>query len=129
MTGFPEPLADGLLLAGKAKGIYKPSDLTYALSIRINLGSTYEDGAPVPTPGGGWLLRYHQEGADPADRDRLFTNRGLMQCIADRIPVGVLRELGPAAHRAGTKSSAWPFPCAGQRATSSSKVSIPRRFQ
>jgi putative restriction endonuclease len=99
MSGFPGPLADGSLLAAKAKGIYKPADLPYALSIRINLGSTYADGVPVPTPGGGWLLRYHQEGAEPADRDRMFTNRGLMQCIADRIPVGVLRELGPAAHR------------------------------
>ena len=103
VTGFPERLADGLFLAGKAKGIYKPADLTYALSIRINLGSTYEDGAPVATPGGGWLLRYHQEGANPADRDRMFTNRGLMQCIADRVPVGVLRELGPAGHRSRYK--------------------------
>jgi putative restriction endonuclease len=99
LSWFPEPLADGLLLAAKAKGIYKPADLAYALSIRINLGSTYADGAPVPTPGGGWLLRYHQEGADPAARDRMFTNRGLMQCIADRVPVGVLLELGPPAHR------------------------------
>jgi len=88
-----------LHLSGKAKGIYKPADLTYALSIRINLGSTYEDGAPVATPCGGWLLRYHQEGADPDDRDRMFTNRGLMQCITYRVPVGVLREVGPAGHR------------------------------
>jgi hypothetical protein len=99
MSWFPEPLADGSLLAGKAKGIYKPADLPYALSIRINLGSTYADGAPVRTDGGGWLLRYHQEGADPAERDRMFTNRGLMQCIADQVPVGVLREQGPAGHR------------------------------
>jgi len=88
-----------LHLSGKAKGIYKPADLTYALSIRINLGSTYEDGVPVPTPGGGWVLRYHQEGTDPAYRDRMFTNRGLMQCITYRVPVGVLREVGPAGHR------------------------------
>ena len=99
VTGFPGPLADGSLLAGKAKGIYKPADLQYALSIRINLGSSYTDGTPVSTAGGGWLLRYHQEGSDSADRDRMFTNRGLMLCIADRIPVGVLRELGPGARR------------------------------
>ncbi len=98
VSGIPGPLADGLLLVSKPKGIYKPSDLPYALSIRINLDSPYEDGVQVPTAGGGWLLRYHQEGADPADRDRMFTNRGLMQCIADRIPVGVLRERAPAGH-------------------------------
>jgi hypothetical protein len=28
----------------------------------------------------------------------MFTNRGLMQCIADRVPVGVLRERAPATH-------------------------------
>jgi putative restriction endonuclease len=99
VSGIPGPLADGLLLVSKPKGIYKPGDLPYALSIRINLDSPYADGVPVPTPGGGWLLSYHQEDADPADRDRMFTNRGLMQCIADRVPVGVLRERAPAGRR------------------------------
>ena len=99
VSGIPGPLADGLLLVSKPKGIYKPSDLPYALSIRVNLDSPYEDGVQVPTTGGGWLLRYHQEGIDPSDRDRMFTNRGLMQCIADRVPVGVLREQAPAGHR------------------------------
>src|SRR5260221_6186656 len=38
---------------------------------------------------------YHQEGADSAVRDRMFTNRGLMLCIDDQVPVGVLREREP----------------------------------
>jgi hypothetical protein len=29
----------------------------------------------------------------------MFTNRGLMQCIADQVPVGVLRQLAPATRR------------------------------
>ena len=91
-SGIPGPLEDGQLLVSKPKGIYKPADLPYALSIRINLDSLYPDGIPEPAPGGGWLLSYHQENADPADRDKIFTNRGLMQCISDQIPVGVLRE-------------------------------------
>jgi putative restriction endonuclease len=99
VSAIPGPLEDGLLLVSKPKGIYKPADLPYALSIRINLGSPYADGLPVPTPGGGWLLSYHQEGPDPADRDTMFTNQGLMQCIAGRIPVGVLRERAPATRR------------------------------
>ena len=99
VSAMPGPLADGLLLVSKPKGIYKPGDLPYALSIRINLDSPYADGVPVPTPSGGWLLSYHQENADPADRDRMFTNRGLMRCIADRVPVGVLRERAPARRR------------------------------
>jgi hypothetical protein len=99
VSASPGPLPDGLLLVSKPKGIYKPGDLPYALSIKINQDSPYEDGMPVTTPGGGWLLKYHQENDDPAARDTMFTNRGLMQCIADRVPVGVLRERAPAGRR------------------------------
>jgi len=95
VSRFPSEERTGLLLTGKAKGIFKPADLTYALSIRINRGSSYEDGAPIQAPGGGWRLSYYQEGADPSARDRLSGNRGLMNCIADRVPVGVLREIAP----------------------------------
>jgi hypothetical protein len=63
------------------------------------LDSPCADGVPVPSPGGGWLLAYHQEGPDPAARDTMFTNRGLMQCITDQVPVGVLRERAPASHQ------------------------------
>src|SRR5215472_7466480 len=96
VSGIPGPLADGLLLVSAPKGIYKPADLPYALSIRINLDSPYADGVPVPTPGGGWLLSYHQDNADPPPD----TNEALRQCIADRVPVGVLRERAPARHPA-----------------------------
>jgi hypothetical protein len=89
----------------KGQGNHKPADLSYALSIRINLGSTYIDGAPVETPGGGWLLRYHQEGANSAVRDRMFTNRGLMQLKArDRrstMDVGYTRVLMRWRYRFG----------------------------
>lgn len=54
VAGMPPPLEGGLLLASKPKGIYKPKDLDYALSIRVNVGSPYDDGTPVPTHG-GWL--------------------------------------------------------------------------
>ena len=57
VSPFPGPLPpNDLLLVSKPKGIYKPGNLAYALSIRINLDSPYADGVPVPTPGGGWLL-------------------------------------------------------------------------
>lgn len=91
---MPGPIEGDLLLVSKPKGIFKPADLPYALSIRINLGR-YTDGKPLSTPGGGWELSYHQENADPADRDKAWANRGLMRCIDDWIPVGVLREVGP----------------------------------
>src|SRR6478609_6260597 len=70
----------GRPLASPAKGIYKPADLPYALSIKVKVNSPYEDGAPVPTPGGGWLLEYHQENPRPG-RDTTSANEGLKQCI------------------------------------------------
>lgn len=51
ISGIPGPLKDGQLLVSKPKGIYKPADLPYALSIRINLDSPYRDGVPEPTAG------------------------------------------------------------------------------
>jgi putative restriction endonuclease len=85
---------DDVLLTTRAKGIYKPKDWTYSLSIRIVPSSPYEDGGVEQLPGGAWTLRYFQENSDPASRDRESTNRGLMACIADEVPVGVLRQVG-----------------------------------
>lgn len=84
---------DDVLLTTRAKGIYKPKDWTYSLSIRIVPSSPYEDGGVEQLPGGGWTLRYFQENSDIASRDRESTNRGLMACIADEVPVGVLRQV------------------------------------
>jgi len=88
-----------LPLVSPAKGIYKPADLPYALSIKVKVHSRYQDGVPVPTPGGGWVLEYHQENPRPG-RDTTSANEGLVRCIADRVPVGVLRERLPAVHHA-----------------------------
>src|SRR6185437_16717088 len=74
VSASPGPLPGGLLLVSKPKGIYKPGDLPYALSIKINLGSPYEDGVVEQTAGGGWRLSYHQENDDPAARDTMYTN-------------------------------------------------------
>lgn len=92
VSGFPKPLPGGQFLVSTPKGIYKPADLPYALSIRVNLESPYSDGLRVDRPNGSWALAYHQENPDAAQRDREFTNVGLMRCIEDAVPVGVLFE-------------------------------------
>ena len=74
MSSAPAPLPGDLYFVSARKGIYKPADLPYALSIKIKLNSRYADGVPVPTPGGGWLLEYHQENDDPAARDTTSAN-------------------------------------------------------
>jgi hypothetical protein len=92
---WPKPLTGGQFLATKAKGIYRPKDWRHALSIRVIPAGPYPDDDPVQTAAGGWRFRYHQEewkGTDPA---KYFTNLGLAACIADSMPVGVLRQTRP----------------------------------
>jgi hypothetical protein len=87
----------GRPLVSPAKGIFKPADLPYALSIKIMLNSPYEDGVPVSSPGGGWVLEYHEENPRPG-HVTTSANDGMRQCIADRVPVGIIREQPPPRH-------------------------------
>jgi putative restriction endonuclease len=88
-------LTDGTILATKAKGIYKPGWSEYALSVRQSLSGTYPDREPQRTMGGGWTYEYFQESLDLDARDEMFTNRGLIACWRDVVPVGVLRQTTP----------------------------------
>jgi hypothetical protein len=83
------------LVANKAKGIYKPEWTSYALSVRQTLGGPYSDRDPERREDGSWLYMYFQENEDPTARDREFTNRGLMACLRDRVPIGVMRQISP----------------------------------
>lgn len=92
---WPAPLDDGTFLVNKAKGIHKPAGWRYALSIRQNLKSPYSDGEPEHRADGSWSFKYFQELNDPDMRDRAFTNRGLLSCLMDGVPVAVLRQMTP----------------------------------
>ncbi len=81
------------LLASRAKGIYKPEWSEYALSVRQTLGGPYPDRDPMMRIDGTWSYAYFQENEDPAARDEEFTNRGLVACWRDRVPVGVMRQV------------------------------------
>lgn len=96
---WPDPFPDGTLLASKAKGIYKPNWTVYALSVRQALDGPYPDREPVTRADGTWSYLYFQEGEDPATRDSAYTNRALIECWRDKVPVGVLRQVArsPAA--------------------------------
>ena len=93
---WPQPLetvSETTLLASKAKGIYKPKWSRYALSVRQTLGGSYPDLDPVTRADGTWSYAYFQENEDPAARDKEFTNRGLVACWRDKVPVGVMRQV------------------------------------
>lgn len=92
---WPSGVADTdgtILLATRAKGIYKPNWSDYALSVRQVLKSRYPEKGPEFRKDGTWIYGYFQENNDPEARDSMFTNRALMQCWKDSVPVGVMRQ-------------------------------------
>lgn len=71
------------------KGIYKPANQNYALSIRVMLSSRYPDQEIIYRNDGSWSFRYHQEENEGKAPDSLMTNKGLIACMNDSIPIGV----------------------------------------
>lgn len=86
---------DGARLVNKAKGIYKPAYTDYTLSVRQTLNSPYVDKEVIHRSDGSWLYPYYQENPEPSQRDREATNRGLVKCMEDGVPVGVLIQTKP----------------------------------
>lgn len=76
-----------------AKGIYKPKESIYALSISQRLDSPYSDQKPVYQENGSWHYSYAQEENPRGDSANLFTNQGLRKCMDDGVPVAVLVQL------------------------------------
>ena len=88
-------LDEGARLVNQAKGIYKPHYTDYTLSVRQTLISPYADKELVRRPDGSWIYPYFQETQNPADRDKQATNRGLMKCMEDSVPIGALMQSKP----------------------------------
>nr|WP_180203844.1 DUF2002 family protein [Pseudomonas sp. SbOxS1]NYU03606.1 DUF2002 family protein [Pseudomonas sp. SbOxS1] len=76
-----------------AKGIYKPKELMYALSIRQTLDSPYSDQQLDYQENGSWHYSYAQEENPRGNSADLFTNQGLKKCMDDGVPVAVLVQL------------------------------------
>ncbi len=89
LIGWPKPL-NGLFLVNRPKGIHKPKGWDYTLSVRQSLVGPYADRPPVGSVDDAWTYDYFQEGQDPAHRNDYATNRGLMACLKDDVPVAVL---------------------------------------
>jgi hypothetical protein len=77
---------------GSQKGIYKPSGSTHALWVRQTSKGDYPDKEPAYLPDGSWTYRYSPEGRDGKTDLNLDTNKGLLQCQTDRVPIGVFRQ-------------------------------------
>lgn len=92
-VGWPGALHKGMLLVSKAKGIYKPAGFLHALSVRESLNGLYPDREPTYSDSGIWTYPYYQEKIEPNHRDAVYTNRALLACIRDQVPVGVIRQV------------------------------------
>ena len=82
-------LNEDVLLATKAKGIYKPKNLDFALSIRLSKNGPYEDQIHR-RENGKISLKYFQENKNLRERDLEYTNIGLKNCMREIIPVGII---------------------------------------
>lgn len=85
----------GARLVNQAKGIYKPSYTDLALSVRTIQDGPYPDKDVEFRTDGSWVCQYFQENPEPSKRDREATNRGLMKCMEEKIPVGFLIKRKP----------------------------------
>ncbi|MDZ4166617.1 MAG: HNH endonuclease signature motif containing protein [Coriobacteriia bacterium] len=71
------------------RGIHKPQQLEWALSIGATTGSLYLDGQPAPVGDGTWILAYREHGGAQGHGSESRWNRALLKNVRDRIPVGV----------------------------------------
>ncbi|WP_201797811.1 HNH endonuclease [Photobacterium rosenbergii] len=78
------------MIAMIPKGIYKPAESKYALSVKQIINGPYADRTPVDHGDGTWTYYYFQEGHEPSERDKFATNRGLLKCMEDKVPVAVV---------------------------------------
>ena len=71
-------------MASKAKGIYKPKDINFALSIRLSKNGPYNDQIQQKE-NGKISLKYFQENKNLNERDLEYTNVGLKKCMKDNL--------------------------------------------
>ena len=87
--GWVPNLKEDILLASKAKGIYKPKDINFALSIRLSKNGPYNDQIQQKE-NGKISLKYFQENKNLKERDLEYTNVALKKCMKETVPVGII---------------------------------------
>jgi putative restriction endonuclease len=73
-------------------GIYKPAGSEYALWVRQTREGPYPDKEPIFHPDGSWTYRYSPERQEGKPDASLSSNRGLIRCMSDRVPIAVFRQ-------------------------------------
>ena len=80
--------------ANSYKGIFKPKDLDYALSVRTQKRSSYKDGEFEYYPNDSWILEYDLESNDQSVSNKvLWTNQALLNCAKGFVPIGIIEQI------------------------------------
>lgn len=97
VTGWPDKTSNGVVLATKAAGIFKPKDIDYILSVRSsardNATTLYNDKEPVYEGDGTWTYLYQHEIQSNGNPESLWRNKAMVLNLEHNIPIAVFRQL------------------------------------
>lgn len=95
-VSWPGQHENGWFLTQKAKGIHKPKDSIYALSIRESPNGPYDDAVSQEYGDGSWTYAYHPE-RPPAGKSwrDVPSNAALIRAYTDAVPIAMVRKTGP----------------------------------
>ena len=79
-------------MANQAKGIFKPADWNYSLSVKNTIGINYNDGDLFSARDGCWMVYYCPED-DERQGFNVYTNKSLLNNSKDLVPVGYLHQV------------------------------------
>ncbi len=79
-------------MANQAKGIFKPADWNYSLSVKNTIGTYYSDGDLFTSRDGSWMIYYCPED-DPRHGFEVFTNKSLLNNSKDLVPIGYIHQV------------------------------------
>lgn len=96
IVSWPDKESQGMLLATKAKGIYKPAGSRLPVSIRMSQDGPYAD-KPEFFPDGSWVIRYHEERA--SGQTEPAGNAALRKAMYVAHPVGVILQVSQTPRR------------------------------
>jgi putative restriction endonuclease len=97
VVGWPDKTTNGVVLATKAAGIFKPKDIDYILSVRSsvrdNATTLYNDKEPVYEDDGTWSYLYQHEIQSNENPENLWRNKAMILNFQHNIPIAVFRQL------------------------------------
>lgn len=96
-TSRPRDVGVGIAVTGTQTGIWKPSEIDFALSVIQTPSHQYPDALFEHEQ--TWVFKYHQQGDARLGINSHYTNRALDRCMSAGVPVGVILPNPAPPHR------------------------------